>query len=238
MLNKRGLSIRKTSKGPAGGVFGFRPKIGALVRALPRQIATSLLMAAAVPQPGLSKPRPNLRPKVAASNVWRARYMAGTITVEKRGVTAPLREESRVRVRFEENRILVFQKKRLVSIPAAAVSELDYRGQVYSRSRQVFGKEGASGAIGNCAQAEQAAALCVAMVIPMYAASAPFHYHEHFVHITWRIVSPDEDADDAPEQEMELRVGKSEFRSFIARLERATGKKCERIASNDSGQGN
>jgi hypothetical protein len=156
------------------------------------------------------------------------RYIEGPITVERRGEPLPLAAQSGIKVRIEEGRILLFRKKVLLSIPASAVTKLDYRAQVYSRSRQVFGPEGASGALGNCAQAEQGGALCVAAVLPLYALSAPFHYREHFIHITWRRSSSAGGAE-GTEQEMELKVGKRGFDSLISELERATGKKCERI---------
>jgi len=210
------------------GTKSCRQVLRALATGLLKQLAMNAVIAAVVPQPVLAITRTPLSHESRARKVWRVRYIEGPITVERHGGSEPLAAQSRVKIRIEEGKILLFRKRALLSIPVTGVTELDYRVEVYSRSRQVFGPEGASGALANCAEADQAGALCVAMVLPLYAASAPFHYREHFIHITWHRGSSAVSADDA-EQEVELKVGKGGFRGLIAALERATGKKCERI---------
>ena len=227
---------RKAGRAAATGCAGPGSRIHILARALPQQLAMSVLMAAFVPQPGLSKPQPKFRSEAAASRAWRASSVGGTIKMVRRGQFVPLPEQSKVKVRFEEDRILLFQKKRVVSIPASAVTELDHRAEAHSRSRQVMGSEGAAQAMTNCAGGgPQEGAACLMIALPFYAATAPFHDREHFIHITWRASSSGGDSDGDEEQEMELKVGKGEYRGLVAALERSTGKKCERTEPRAGG---
>jgi len=111
-----GVVALGNSRGGAGGDSRAR----AVGDVLMRQLLMGVLMAVAAPQPALSKLPRSLRHEPSTKKVWRARSVEGTIQVERHGESHALPAESRVKLRFEEDRILLFRKSRLVFIPAAA----------------------------------------------------------------------------------------------------------------------
>lgn len=204
---------------------------------LVRQLLTSVLWAIVCPAVSLSQVSARRKNGNVAVRFWRTRYVEGPIQVKERGELHTLPAQTTLKVRIEKEKVVFpWKKKEAFSIPSDTITGIYYRHDVYSRSRQVFAPDGVSAAIGRCADSPgYGPALCVMVALPVYAASAPFHYREHFIHITWRVNPSDEDE---VEQEMELRVGKGEYRSLTASLERASGKKCERIEPRDPGQTN
>lgn len=159
----------------------------------------------------------------AKSHGWRVKYNEGTITIEERHDERDLSEGSRLRVVIEKNRIVVSRKKKnILTVPVAEVTQVSYHHVDNSRSKQVFRQANVLDAIGGC---DQGALLCAAMALPLYAATAPFVYRDHFVRIAWRSGNPESGEDEGFDEDVEFQVGRRDWSAFLTELATVTGKR-------------
>jgi len=154
---------------------------------------------------------------------WRVKYMAGPITIQGKDEEKDLPEGSRLRVAIAKDRIMVSRKNQpVLTVSAAEVSDVSYYRISSSRSKQVFGDVSVWDSIGGC---EEAALYCAALVLPIYAATAPFAYRDHYVRIAWRSEGPESGEDEGFDQDVEFKVGKRDWSKFLTELTKATGKR-------------
>jgi hypothetical protein len=155
--------------------------------------------------------------------IWRVKYLDGPITVTrgKKHTVAPLKQGANLRVSVSPQEIAFQNKKQvLLAIPVADVTEIAYDRETHRVSRAVVS---GLGNMGGCGGPDIYA--CGAFVMGdlfVAAVALPFKYTNHYVRIVWQ--------ENGEEREIFLKIGKHDYRSFLAELQRGTAKPWKNLA--------